>query len=351
MTDEELYNKAQEMGLDFTEVAAIVKDFEAKVDGYGTTAESIVNLLLKTKNIGIHSVRYRVKDPTHLHTKIIRKKVDKPEREITLVTYESEITDLAGIRVLHLFKSDWEAIHEFIMQTWHLKEEPTAYYRKGDSDAILELFEQKGCVAKMHPAGYRSVHYIIETSTTKAKRFLEIQVRTIFEEGWSEVDHKIRYPTFSDNPLTNNMLMMLNSLAGNADEMSSFVKDLNHHLAVSKDGYEQMEREKNARIQELETILQSSRISPEEKTTLERVAQSLQTRLLEYQSDRLFESWSKFMLNATEGSTTVESASAANETSQQSSTKDLKPESDTTPESGASDGTETTDNTEDTTSA
>jgi putative GTP pyrophosphokinase len=71
--------------------------------------------------------------------------------------------------------------------------------------------------------GYRSVHYILDSSLTKKTRKVELQVRTIFEEGWSEVDHKIRYPRISDDKVLSQYLTDFNLLAGLADSMSDFV--------------------------------------------------------------------------------------------------------------------------------
>ena len=265
--------KIEEAGLTMVELEAIGADFEKKADSYAQTAEGITRILLKTP--GVHSVRYRIKDAEHLMEKVVRKRLENKDRIITIDTYEQEITDLAGVRVLHLFKSDWRRVHKFILATWQLGEDPTAYYRQGDSEAILEMFTKQNCAVKQHPAGYRSVHYIVETSPTKTKHYVEIQVRTIFEEGWSEVDHKVRYPSFSDDPLTNNLLFILNRLAGSADEMSSFVQDLHAHLRKSKRDFERLEREKDDQIKKLQNVIDHANISAQEKSTLEGVAKKL----------------------------------------------------------------------------
>lgn len=62
----------------------------------------------------------------------------------------------------------------------------------------------------------------------------EIQVRTLFEEGWSEIDHRVRYPNFSDNPLLAYFLNIFNRMSGSADEMGSFLNDLTLHIAESE---------------------------------------------------------------------------------------------------------------------
>jgi putative GTP pyrophosphokinase len=137
-------------GLTEADLQLIRKDFVQKVSDYEQTAQYITNVLLKTA--GVHSVRYRVKNPDHLTKKILRKKLENRDRIITLSTYEEEINDLAGIRVLHLFKNDWQTIHQFITSTWELKEAPTVYHRQGDSPAFLAMFE--GCETKEHQYGY-----------------------------------------------------------------------------------------------------------------------------------------------------------------------------------------------------
>ena len=44
------------------------------------------------------------------------------------------------------------------------------------------------------------------------------------EDGWSEIDHRIRYPYDVDNPILSQYLFIFNRLAGSADEMASFVR-------------------------------------------------------------------------------------------------------------------------------
>ena len=56
------------------------------------------------------------------------------------------------------------------------------------------------------------------------KRQVEIQGRTLFEEGWSEIDHDIVYPYFKDDVMLNDFSTLLNRLSGMADEMSSYFR-------------------------------------------------------------------------------------------------------------------------------
>ena len=147
----------------------------------------------------VHSTRMRVKEPEHLIEKIIRKRADEGRLDITADNYKNRITDLVGVRALHLLKSDWFSIHEYILQKWDLLEKPEAKVRQGDPETLLELFRTHQCDINTHPAGYRSVHYLLSLQPTKMNVAVEIQVRTLFEEGWSEIDHKVRYPYDLDN--------------------------------------------------------------------------------------------------------------------------------------------------------
>ena len=175
---------------------------------------------------GVHFVRVRTKDPEHLIAKIIRKRLEDKSRIIELANYREEITDLLAARVVHLFKDEWAEIHKYILVTWNPIEPPTANIRTGDSPEIVAKFQDKGCNIYEHPFGYRSIHYLIEFHPDKNRCIAEIQVRTIFEEGWAEIDHKVRYPYGIAGPIIAEFLTLFNRLAGAADEMGSFVQSL-----------------------------------------------------------------------------------------------------------------------------
>ena len=227
-------------------------------------------LIEKFHNVkSIHSVRFRIKDSNHLIEKIIRKKIENPERIIDVNNYKSEITDLIGIRALHLFKEDWINIHQFIKGNWSLKENPIAYYRKGDSQEHIEIYKKYGCEVKEHPFGYRSVHYLIETSPSKTTYISEVQVRTIFEEGWSEIDHKIRYPYDKDNKLLNQFLVMFNRLSGNADEMGSYVQYLKRELDNREKEFKNAVSKKITIIEDLKSRINELELQPKIASKLE----------------------------------------------------------------------------------
>ena len=172
---------------------AIARDHEANREALHSAAELLARVIQRFPSV--HSVRWRIKDPAHLLEKIVRKRAEKNEKylEIAPENYFEIVTDLVGVRALHLFKDECFAIGDAISKTWTVSETPVAYVRQGDPQALTEKFRSNGWTVKEHPAGYRSVHYVVSTKPLQRTIFAEMQVRTIFEEGWSEIDHRVRY--------------------------------------------------------------------------------------------------------------------------------------------------------------
>jgi putative GTP pyrophosphokinase len=165
------------------------------------------------------------------------------------------ITDLVGLRALHLFKDDCLAIDESLRRTWTTLEPPIAYVRAGDADEMVKKLQQHGFETKSHPAGYRSIHYVLASQPLQRQITVEVQVRTIFEEGWSEIDHRVRYPNFSDNELVDYFLTIFNRMAGSADEMGGFVGDLASTLRGFQRKVADANSERDATLKAMEATL------------------------------------------------------------------------------------------------
>ncbi|EKN71593.1 hypothetical protein BABA_00740 [Neobacillus bataviensis LMG 21833] len=263
-------------GLEWAQLEVIYSHYIEQITTLTTTASTISEILRSNPNA--HSVRSRIKNPEHLIHKIIRKTIREKQKEgneqytITLENYLNEVTDLIGIRVLHLYKDQALSIDHMIRNKWNLIETATIYIRSGDIiDPVLK--ESTDYVFKEHPAAYRSWHYLIKTNVTKEDTIVEIQVRTIFEEGWSEVDHQLRYPLELENQLLNNQLLVLNRLAGNADEMVNAIRetkkslnDLNKEKVEQENLIQELKKEieelyKDKNIQEGQLISLQEKIS------------------------------------------------------------------------------------------
>lgn len=247
---------------------AIYADFNKYRHRYETQAEYIADTLRNQSKI--HFVKSRVKAPEHLIEKIIRKTTDRKQKhgenfQFTIDNYKQEVTDLIGIRAIHIFKEDWEDIHNFITNTWKVIE-ITANVREGDE---TKRFEELNINIKSRKSGYRSVHYLIEFYPTNQKVIAEVQVRTIFEEGYGEIDHQLRYSHEEIPEVLNLNLLLLNRLAGSSDEMASIINLLNRSWTEMEGRYEQIIENKNTQIVELKnSIIQSTTIDETDKSEI-----------------------------------------------------------------------------------
>lgn len=151
----------------------------------------------------MHSKKYRIKDPDHLKDKLIRKAVELNKKKKAF-DYNKEnlflkINDLAGLRILHLHTKQFKQIDAELRnilseQKWKIIEGPKA---KTWDDESRAYFKSIGVKTENNENLYTSVHYIIKPNT-KSLLTCEIQVRTLMEEVWGEVDHKINYPHKSE---------------------------------------------------------------------------------------------------------------------------------------------------------
>ncbi len=230
MNRQEFFEKYQvnekillDSGLEWEQLAAIKNNFEKIRKDLEIDVGYVAERLRSFERI--HMVKTRIKDPEHLMEKIIRIKKQHPGLLITPDNYSCVINDLAGVRALHLFKEDWEDIHRFIVTTWDLKKAPVANISTRDDQRLIQKYKDNGCEINEHPYEYRSVHYVILFERSRTARIpVEIQVRTILEEAWSEIDHMVRYPYKDGDGIYAPYLSILNQLIAQADEISSYIK-------------------------------------------------------------------------------------------------------------------------------
>lgn len=233
----------------------IYVDFKNYKDTYEAQADFIANTL-RTHN-KIHSVKSRVKNPERLIEKIIRKTSNRKQKygkdfKFSVENYKEEINDLIGIRAIHIFKQDWESIHRFILNTWKVIE-ITANVREGDD---TKRFEELNIEIQSRKSGYRSVHYLVEFFPTSQKVIAEIQVRTIFEEGYGEIDHQLRYSHKEIPEILASNLLLFNRIAGSADEMASLINLLNKNWGEMEQKYEKIIASKDEEIRKLKLKIQ-----------------------------------------------------------------------------------------------
>lgn len=171
----------------------------------------------------IHSAKSRLKDERHLAKKIIRKR--KEGRVITAENLLVEITDLSGIRILHLHQDQFSAIFDFISgeiksKNWRLLEKPIAYTWDPES---VEYFKKFRIRTSVKPSYYTSVHFIIAPGNKNNDACCEVQVRTLFEEVWGEIDHSINYPDKSEKIAVIEQLRVLSKLVSTGSRLADAI--------------------------------------------------------------------------------------------------------------------------------
>lgn len=175
----------------------------------------------------VHSVKYRLKDPEHLRDKILRKE-DLHKNEGLVITPDNlftEITDFAGIRILHIHQQQFPVIHEEIQKQinngdWSLVEKPVAY--TWDPECVT-FFSAYGIDVTMKESFYTSVHYLVRPNNAEQGVCCEIQVRTLFEEIWGEIDHFINYPHQTDVLACREELRVLSKLISTGSRLADAI--------------------------------------------------------------------------------------------------------------------------------
>lgn len=172
----------------------------------------------------VHSFKTRLKDPGHLRDKLERKilkfKKSGDNFDISRENLLSKINDLVGVRILHLHTKQIRSIDEVLRsileeQRYDLIEGPFARTWDDESRAF---FRECGIDTQGSPSMYTSVHYVVG-SASRTRITAEIQVRTLMEEVWGEVDHALNYPHQIDSLACREQLKVLARVTSSATRL------------------------------------------------------------------------------------------------------------------------------------
>lgn len=233
--------------LDWEELCAIAEDYTGRLEHFYEVRDMFVREIIENQEekTGLHSYRTRIKTAEHLIEKIIRRRVENYLKywKLNRENYLKFVTDIIGFRGLLLYREDWVVFHKHLLSCFenrpewyvhdclrdfeqdrdnYMAEAPKVHMRSGDfGDIYADWISSDNIYSQKY---YRSVHYIIKYRGV----YLELQVRTLFEEGWGEIDHHILYPYKKKDPMLTEFSELLNRLAGMGDEMASFYRRLQH---------------------------------------------------------------------------------------------------------------------------
>lgn len=245
----------------WTNLEEIKAHYERSIERYKGTLSSMINEISQADidDPTIHSIRYRIKDTDSLLVKIIEKSAKVPAepqgnleiekyRNLTQANYYKIITDLVGIRILIRYRYQWKTVHNLIWKLYHSNEHE--YIRDWEADYINDpglkfIAEQPKAYVKLDPDRstyeaigknifhilpsdnhYASLHYLVNLSGI----YVELQVRTIFDEAWCECSHDFVYKAQVNSQTTKNTLERLSTILAQhttaSEEIVSLMCDL-----------------------------------------------------------------------------------------------------------------------------
>ncbi|MCI5522693.1 MAG: (p)ppGpp synthetase [Spirochaetales bacterium] len=196
---------------------------------------SAIELKLKStlKLVSMPTFKTRIKSFNSYYKKVLRQKAQEVGESRKLVC----LTDMIGIRVICAFLEDLNEVMNQIKQNFD----------------VIEI-EDKGANQSFREFGYESLHILIKIpadcmpvkNTTPAlpeNMVCEIQVRTILQDAWAEVEHELIYKSeFNpfDKPLRRK-LASINASLSLADtifqEIRDYQKKLQNELSTRRNNF------------------------------------------------------------------------------------------------------------------
>lgn len=205
------------------------------------------------KTLGIYTVVRRVKSAKRLEKKV--NGLRKEGEDITAENFYKRIPDLVGARVVCLHPDDLFRVAVTVKKLscnsgfFRAPPSPLKMFRvRSGTFSLLPIgkFKREGFhIDEPHDVGYSSIHCVFrlrqgfetQIDRTMQDKFrslesimdvneclVEIQLRTILEEAWGEVDHWIRY---EDETLTDD-----DELKKQFKAMAAYIQAGNHHISI-----------------------------------------------------------------------------------------------------------------------
>ena len=218
----------------------IVKKYKSAVMPNVVTLE---NEILKGRDrkvdpIPIYLTRRRIKKVNSVYLKLKR----KPEEYEKL----EDIKDYAGLKVLCLFEQDIFPTHEHLLnvfkdQEYNMEECLIINWNKIDYRDLKEYFKKKvkeifklKAKEENRESKYRSIHYIINKGFGESKYFIEIQLRTLFQDVWAELEHTLVYKKGNVHPHIRKSFNLLAQNIETNDLLISHLKDISDKEGIGR---------------------------------------------------------------------------------------------------------------------
>ena len=206
---------------DIERLQRVIEEYGKRRSLYQEFAEMIRFILqeeMHAKSIRVHSIEVRAKSVESLQRKIALTS-ESGWGEAKSIEPLKEITDLAGVRVITFFTKTLMEVDRLLHEQFE----------------VLEIDNKSQTLKEADKVGYHSVHYLVKllpnrTELAEYSRFVdlvaEVQVRTILQHAWAEIEHDIQYKSVEAMPLSiRRRFIMLAGLLELADREFQAIHD------------------------------------------------------------------------------------------------------------------------------
>lgn len=182
----------------------------ASLKQVASSTELAIKDELRKFNLELHHVAARVKELPSAIAKVRARQYGRPSWQLT---------DQIGVRVIVYYPEDVDRVANALRSKFEVDE-----YRSVDKRRELQLRQ----------FGYRSLHILIrlgkELPPQLQKHFsrfwIEVQIRSILEHAWAEIEHEICYKSGITFP--NDLLRRFSALAGSLEILDQQFSTLRH---------------------------------------------------------------------------------------------------------------------------
>lgn len=191
------------------------EEIRPKYEALASTMEQVIRSALLAKGYKLISVTSRAKSVESYIEKIKQKYYENPC---------TDVTDFAGVRVVCLTQDEADSICSVLKKSF----------------TIHEVVNKSECLGA-EEGGYRAVHMICQIGPTRSKLLeyklysdlkFEIQIHTILQHAWAQLDHNRHYKQKSKLPKTfeSDLLQISHSITNVDNDFNQLAKNIDEFL-------------------------------------------------------------------------------------------------------------------------
>jgi putative GTP pyrophosphokinase len=159
---------------------------------FSSAVKFVIEEELATRGIRVHSVEARAKTVESFAEKAMLL-FERFAREAEIPDPLREMTDMAGVRIITFFPKTISEVERVIQSEF----------------IVLEKDDKHERLQERSRFGYQSVHYLIKLKANRTDLgeycrykdlIAKVQVRTILQHAWAEIEHDIQYKSLKSMP-------------------------------------------------------------------------------------------------------------------------------------------------------